>query len=94
MNPSEIVLRTDAEILAFARQTVADAEQNAYLNKVYKILLDLMPGRSLTIAKLVKTENLHMFYKCVCLFIQERQRHNQPSEYSFSNDYSQIIRTI
>jgi hypothetical protein len=88
MNPAETLIRNDTDIVTFARQMVADSDKKAYLDKVYKILLSLLPGRSLTIEKLVKTENLETFYKCVCLFIQERPDYN----IQFSNDYSQIIR--
>jgi hypothetical protein len=88
MEVEKILIRTDTDIVNFARAMVADSDKKAYLDKVYKILLSLLPGRSLTIEKLVKTENLETFYKCVCLFIQERPDFN----IQFSNDYSQVIR--
>ena len=90
MTPSEYLIRTDADIVIFARKMVADSDKKNYLDLVYKTLLALKPGRTLTISKIVKTENLEMFYKCVCLFIQERPDYNL----KFSDDYEILIRII
>lgn len=57
-----------------------------YVNSVYGMLLKMNPGDRFEIEKTVKAENIDLFIKIVCMFIQEEHEN-----YDFSNDYK-IVR--
>ena len=63
-----------------------------YINDAYKFLLAMQPGTFFTIEKNVKPENIDLFIKVCCMFIDERHHANQKLEtsYVFSDDYSYI----
>ena len=62
-------------------------EQNLrdYVNKVWKVLLELKLGESLDVIENVKPERYELFIKIGCLFIQENNMN-----YEFNNQYTKI----
>jgi hypothetical protein len=56
-----------------------------YRNSVYEMLMGMRPGEYFTIDDHVKTENIDLFIKMVCLFIVEGNH-----QYDFTNDYKKV----
>ena len=83
-------LKTQGEVLKFARVMISDPDKNRYINKVYKLLNDMEPGTKINIESIVNTVTMDDFIKCVCVFIAEHPNDN----YYFSNDYAFIERRI
>jgi hypothetical protein len=63
-----------------------------YVNDIYKFLLAMQPGNFLSIEKNVKPENIDLFIKVCCMFIQEQQASSTPRKFyhTFSDDYAEI----
>lgn len=79
-------LNSRAELAAYLGES-AKNDFFAFLDKAYRLLLALKPGKELVIENDVSPGNREIFIKAGCLFIME----NHP-DYEFSNDYSRVIR--
>lgn len=58
-----------------------------YVNEVYKRLLSMKVGEIFSISEKVKVENIDLFVKIVCMFIQEGN-----SDFVFSDDFKKVKR--
>lgn len=58
-----------------------------YVNEVYKKLLSMKAGEVFSIADKVRVENIDLFVKIVCMFIQEGN-----SDFVFSDDFKKVKR--
>ena len=65
-----------------------------YINSVYKLLAEMKPGGFFVIEKNVRAENIDLFIKTCCMFIQESRhsREKTPAIYEFNSGYTQIKR--
>ncbi len=60
-----------------------------YKRKLYLMLYSLEVGQSIEVKKWVKPENLDLFVKIACCFVQESQ-----CNYQFNNEFTIITRTL
>jgi hypothetical protein len=74
------------------RSRMGDEAWWKYINDVYGFLLSMRPGNFLSVEKNVKPENVDLFIKVCCLFIQEQQASSFPGElyHIFGDDYAEI----
>lgn len=63
-----------------------------YVSEVYKLLLSMQPDSFFSIEKNVKPENIDLFIKVCCMFIQEQLASYQPRDFchSFNADCTEI----
>lgn len=85
-----MTIRCDTGLYVFEMQMNSTPEKAKYLNDVFRLLINILPGKSFVISNIVKAENIEIFIKCCCLFMSERPNH----DYEFSNDYKLIIRRL
>ncbi|MDR0681744.1 MAG: hypothetical protein LBG15_07855 [Dysgonamonadaceae bacterium] len=74
------------------RSRMGKESYEAYVNKVYTLLLNMRPNTYFSIGKNVSPENLDLFIKICCMFIQEQFLSDRCRDYhhTFSPDYREI----
>ena len=73
------------------RSEMGDIAFQQYVNRCYVILQTMQPGGYLVIDKNVRPENVDLFIKICCMFIDEHNRFSQARlSYEFKSDYSEI----
>ena len=72
---------TDA--VAFLDQMETTEENRRYFNSVYAMLVKAKPGDRIEIDKIVKSENMHKFIGCVCMYIWDTNKAEFDNEYKF-----------
>ena len=67
-----------------------------YVNAVYRLLTEMKPGSFFVVEKNVKPDNIDLFIKICCMFIQEHAviQKKCPECYEFNEDYTIIKRKI
>lgn len=65
---------------------------DAYINRVYFTLSKMKPGERFEIHKRVAEENLELFIKSACWFMDDYFKGNPNDNFFFSEDYSIIYR--
>lgn len=80
----QYIIRTRGDLAAFSLE--ASLQYRGYRDKIYGSLMNMRPGQTFDIPKLVNPANIPLFIKIVCLFVREN------SEYTFSDDYKVIKR--
>lgn len=58
------------EVLKYSKE-MDEPERQEYVNRVYRFILDMKPGQKMTIAKMVKKENVDLFVAVVKMMILE-----------------------
>jgi len=63
-----------------------------YINTVYKLLMNMKPGSYFNIEKNVRPENIDLFIKICCMFIQEQTVSSRKREHyhCFNKTYTEI----
>jgi hypothetical protein len=78
----------------YAKQRGREAYRK-FINDVYQLLLKMQPGSFFQIEGNVKPENIDLFIKVCCLFIEEMRAAKKGCKiedyYVFSDDYTKII---
>jgi len=61
-----------------------------YVNRVYTLLLSMKPGSFLSVDKNVTPENIDLFIKICCMYIQETYQSQRPTlgYHEFNTNYS------
>lgn len=82
------LFETDAEAMQFYTTVIQGNEINEdYLKSVKDFLERLEPGKVITIADIVKTENIQFFMQCVSIHIIT---YDNVIDITFSEDYKQF----
>ena len=74
------------------RSQMGDIAFEQYVTRCYVILQTMQPGGFLVIDKNVRPENVDLFIKICCMFIDEHNRYSHTARlyYEFKSDYSEI----
>ena len=73
-------------------QKLGEYELNAYISRVYDTLSKMSYGDRFQITNRVKKENLELFIKSACWFMDDYFKGNPNDNFFFSEDYSIIYR--
>lgn len=73
------------EVLEYSKD-MKESERQAYVNKVYRFLMALLPGTKVLVDKFCKAKTRDLFIEVVKMFIQEQEW----GDVVFSEDYQSI----
>lgn len=75
------------EVLKYSKH-MDESERQAYVNRVYKFIMDLKPGQKVEIDRIVKKENRDLFIAVTKQFVLESNHHS----FEFTSDYGCFIK--